>query len=166
MGSGAQLAQERDGWAADWREADLDQEGEHLLGLLDRAEELRAAVPAVRVSQTGDTAHNGGDGAGGAARPSVVLIGVTDRRIIVVGRWNHREIDVVTSATAYFEQGRDGDWGRLELRDDDAVLELDLVAQDRLRDLLDGQGVTPAPLSGGLSGVGEIAISGEPAAGG
>ena len=50
---------------------DLEQEGEHLLDLLSPAEELRTAVPGLRI-------------AADVERP--VLIGITDRRVLVVGR--------------------------------------------------------------------------------
>ena len=45
MGAGARLAEERDRWPDHWRVADLEQEEEHLLDVLDPAEELLAAVP-------------------------------------------------------------------------------------------------------------------------
>lgn len=147
MGSGARLAQERDGWAAEWRTADLDQEGEHLLGILESAEELRAAVPGVRVALVdGATQRDEGDGAGGTARRLIaarrhrpVLIAVTDRRILVVGR-EDGGVGLVTSTTARFEQARGDMRTGLALLDHDDVLELDLAARDRLADLLGDQG--------------------------
>ena len=72
MGAGARLAEERDRWPDHWRVADLEQEEEHLLDLLAPTEELRAAVPGRRTSDI--------DG------DEQVLIGVTDRRVIVIGR--------------------------------------------------------------------------------
>jgi hypothetical protein len=72
MGAGARLAEERDRWADHWRIADLDHESEHLLENLDLGEELRAAVPA-RIRLAGPHAVD------------PVLIGVTDRRVLVVG---------------------------------------------------------------------------------
>jgi hypothetical protein len=71
MGAGARLAEERDRWPDHWRVADLEQEEERLLDLLDPTEELLAAVPG-RTSET-----EGQD---------QVLIGVTDRRVLVIGR--------------------------------------------------------------------------------
>jgi hypothetical protein len=72
MGAGARLAEERDRWEDHWRVVDLEQEGEHLLDVLLPSEELRTAVPGLRTAA---------DGA------SAVLIGITDQRVLVVGRW-------------------------------------------------------------------------------
>ncbi|MET0147307.1 MAG: hypothetical protein ABW328_21365 [Ilumatobacteraceae bacterium] len=72
MGAGARLAEERDRWPDHWRVADLEQEEEQLLDLLDPSEELRAAVPGRRTSMI--------DG------DEQVLIGVTDRRVLIIGR--------------------------------------------------------------------------------
>lgn len=72
MGAGARLAEERDRWGGHWLVVDLEMEGEHLLELLGPGEELRAAVPGFR-----DAWPHGED---------PVLIGVTDRRVLVIGR--------------------------------------------------------------------------------
>ena len=72
MGAGALFAAERDRWPEHWQVADLDREEDHLLASLEPAEELRAVIPAMRTSiADGD---------------EQVLIGVTDRRVVVVGR--------------------------------------------------------------------------------
>jgi hypothetical protein len=71
MGAGARLAEERDRWEDHWRVVDLEQEGEHLLDVLFPAEELRTAVPGLLIATDGE---------------SPVLIGITDQRILVVGR--------------------------------------------------------------------------------
>jgi len=72
MGAGARLAAERDRWPEHWRVADLDGHEEVLLALLHPSEELRAAVPGLR-SDDHDGRHE-------------VLVGVTDRRVVLVGR--------------------------------------------------------------------------------
>ena len=72
MGAGARLAEERGRWADHWRIIDLDHESEHLLDSLDPGEELRAAVPG-RLRMSGPRVVD------------PVLIGVTDRRVLVVG---------------------------------------------------------------------------------
>jgi hypothetical protein len=51
---------------------DLELEGEHLLDVLFLSEELRTAVPGLRTAADGTSA---------------VLIGITDQRVLVVGRW-------------------------------------------------------------------------------
>ena len=131
MGAGARLAEERDKWSDDWQIADLDQEGEHLVGLLERAEELRVVVPAVRE---------------GSSCGAPVLIGVTDRRILVVGRRPAADADqgshddpmyVTTALTASLEEARDGRGTRLGLPG--AEFGLDPVALDRLWEHVDGQ---------------------------
>jgi hypothetical protein len=71
MGAGARLAEERDRWEDHWRLVDLERESEHLLDVLSPAEELRTAVPGLRTAVDGE---------------SPVLIGITDRRVLVVGR--------------------------------------------------------------------------------
>jgi len=125
MGAGARLAEERDRWPDHWRVADLEQEEEHLLDLLDPAEELLAAVPGHRMSDT--------DG------QDQVLIGVTDRRVLVIGRrraadstWTLGAADATTCAATI---NRDGAMpfrgGRLEL-------DLDEDALRRLWDTVDG----------------------------
>ncbi len=111
MGAGARLAEERGRWAADWLMVDLEQEAEQLLGLLERSEELRVAVPS--------TCSND------ALGPGLVLVGVTDRRILVVSRTSTVE------------------------------LELDVMASDRIAGVMGRAGaVQPVSLSGGLSGAG------------
>jgi hypothetical protein len=72
MGAGARMAAERDRWPEHWRVADLDIEEEGVLDLLQPAEELVAVVPGMRYTTD--------DG------ESQVLIAVTDRRVVVVGR--------------------------------------------------------------------------------
>ncbi len=72
MGAGAQMAAERDRWPDHWRTADLDIEQEGLLELLAPSEELVAVVPGMQSSPI--------DG------ESQVLIAVTDRRVVVIGR--------------------------------------------------------------------------------
>jgi hypothetical protein len=71
MGMGARLAEERDRWEDHWRVVDLELEGEQLLDALLPAEELRTAVPGLRTTMHGETP---------------VLIGITDRRVLVVGQ--------------------------------------------------------------------------------
>ena len=146
MGAGARLAEERDKWSDDWQVADLEQEGEHLVGLLETAEELRTVVPGVRE---------------GSWCRAPVLIGVTDRRILVVGRWPAADADqgsyddsrhevpmdavpvdegpmyVTTALTASLEEARDGRGTRLGLPG--AEFRLDPVALDRLREHVDGR---------------------------
>jgi len=77
MGAGARLAAERDRWPEHWRFADFDQEEDVLLELLEPAEELRAVVPGMRSTPT--------DG------EEQVLIGVTNLRVVIVGRHRHSE---------------------------------------------------------------------------
>lgn len=137
MGAGARLAEERDRWPVDWQVADLDQEGEHLLDLLAGAEELRAAVPALRIACGSD----------GAAAPASVLIGVTNRRVLVVGRWPVADTDQrphedrfdcrgrLTSVAADVRRHDDGP--RLVLPGDDAELELDPSSLERVSAHLD-----------------------------
>ena len=72
MGAGARFAAERDRWPEHWRVADLDLEEDFLLALLEPAEELRAVIPGMRTTPA--------DG------EEQVLVGVTDRRVVVVGR--------------------------------------------------------------------------------
>ncbi|MET0324691.1 MAG: hypothetical protein ABW219_05650, partial [Ilumatobacteraceae bacterium] len=88
--------------------ADLEQEEEHLLDLLDPAEELLAVVP-------GRTSHTEG--------PDQVLIGVTDRRVLVIGRrrapdstWTLAVADATTCAAKVARTGSvPYRGGRLEL---------------------------------------------------
>lgn len=140
MGAGARLAEERDRWSDDWLVADLDQEAEHLLDLLERAEELRAVVPGLRVprERADDSSTWGG---------APVLVGITDRRVLVVGRWPAADADrrtsdgrvtsgqMMTAVTAVMRS--DGGRG-LDLPGSDAELDLDPVALDRLWSHLDG----------------------------
>ena len=72
MGAGARFAAERDRWPEHWRVADLDGQEDVLLAQLDPSEELRAVVPGLR-GDDGDGRHE-------------VLVGVTDRRVVLVGR--------------------------------------------------------------------------------
>ena len=72
MGAGARFAAERDRWPEHWRVADLEMEEDGLLADLQPTEELRAVVPAMRST----SAHG----------EVQVLIGVTDRRVVLVSR--------------------------------------------------------------------------------
>jgi hypothetical protein len=72
MGAGARMAAERGLWPEHWRVADLDSEEEALLDLLQADEDLLAVVPGMR-STTVDGENQ-------------VLIAVTDRRVVVIGR--------------------------------------------------------------------------------
>ena len=93
MGAGALFAAERDRWPEHWQVADLEREEDFLLAILEPAEELRAVIPAMRTSPA--------DG------EEQVLIGVTDRRVVLVGRRGRSEprdagvesIDVTDCAT-------------------------------------------------------------------
>jgi hypothetical protein len=76
MGVGARLAEERDRWEDHWRMVDLEQESEQLLDSLYPSEELRTAVPGLLTTTGGE---------------SPVLIGITDRRVLVVGRSRYAE---------------------------------------------------------------------------
>jgi hypothetical protein len=66
------MAAERGLWPEHWRVADLDSEEEALLDLLQADEDLRAVVPGIR--STPSDGHN------------QVLVAVTNRRVVVVGR--------------------------------------------------------------------------------
>jgi hypothetical protein len=72
MGAGARMAAERGLWPEHWRVADLDIEEEALLDLLQADEDLLAVVPGMRTTSA--------DG------ENQVLIAVTDRRVVVIGR--------------------------------------------------------------------------------
>ena len=120
MGAGARMAEERDRWADHWQVTDLDPEAEHLLDLLAPAEELRAAVPGRRTSME----FGGGP----------VLIGVTDRRVLVVGRWRAADpswqvsVDDATRPMAELAEGGSRvlagiPGGTIELDLDDSALE-------------------------------------------
>lgn len=174
MGAGARLAEERDRWPDDWHVADLENEGEHLLDVLDRAEELRAAVPGFRVPiascqrSEGDIAggtHASVRGWGGGPQvrgTAPVLVGITDRRVLVVGRWPAADADqrphedeTITCVTALVRAGRDGRGSRLDLPGGDAELDLDPVALDRLWQHVAGPGdVAGVAERGGLSRAG------------
>jgi hypothetical protein len=125
MGAGARLAEERDRWPDHWRVADLEQEEERLLDLLDPAEELLAAVPGRRTSDT--------------EVDDQVLIGVTDRRVLVIGRrraadssWTLGVADATTCAAKLDRNGV------MPFRGDRLVLDLDEDALRRLWDKVDG----------------------------
>ena len=109
MGAGARLAEERDRWPEQWRVADLEQEEEHLLDLLEPAEELRAAVPAVPPEE----------------RRPPVLIGVTDRRLLLITRTGDG-IDVIDATDCAPYVGRTGP---IPFRDQEIRLE---VAEEHL----------------------------------
>jgi hypothetical protein len=91
MGAGARFAAERDRWPEHWRVADLDMEEDVLLAMLEPAEELRAVIPGMRTTP--------------AAGDEQVLIGVTDRRVVLIGRRSRsdreplRVIDVTQCAS-------------------------------------------------------------------
>lgn len=72
MGAGARFKAERDRWPEHWRVADLDGQEDVLLAQLQPSEELRAVVPGLRANPC-DGHHE-------------VLVGVTDRRVVLVGR--------------------------------------------------------------------------------
>jgi hypothetical protein len=80
MGAGARMAAERDRWPDHWRVADLEIEVEGVLDLLQSAEELVVVVPGMR-----STPQDG---------ESQVLIAVTDRRVVVVGRARIESLDL------------------------------------------------------------------------
>jgi hypothetical protein len=89
MGAGARLAAERDRWPEHWRFADLEREEDFLLAMLEPAEELRAVIPGTR-----STPDDGDE---------QILIGVTDRRVVLVSRQRSdlehpRAIDVTDCA--------------------------------------------------------------------
>jgi hypothetical protein len=97
MGAGARFAAERDRWPEHWRVADLDVEADGLLALLHPSEELRAVVPAMRSTPS--------DGV------EQVLIGVTDRRVVIIARHRTgteslRVIDVTHCAPMAPRDGR------------------------------------------------------------
>jgi hypothetical protein len=131
MGAGARLAEERDQWEDHWRMVDLELEGEHLLDLLSPAEELRAAVPGLRSAPSGE-------------RP--VLIGITDRRALVIGCSREQEaasghgfrpgfgVDDVTTRVAGFARGAP----MVVAGGDTIALDLDEHALDRLWESMDG----------------------------
>ena len=81
MGAGARMAAERDRWPDHWRVADLEIEEEGVLDLLQDDEELVAVVPGMR------STPDEGD--------SQVLIAVTNRRVVVVGRTRTEAVDLV-----------------------------------------------------------------------
>jgi hypothetical protein len=115
MGAGARLAAERDRWPEHWRVADLEREEDLLLAMLEPAEEIRAVIPCMR-----STPHDGDE---------QVLIGVTDRRVVLVGRTpsdleRPRAIDVTDCASTAPRGQRllPHHGGHLELdSDDDAI---------------------------------------------
>jgi hypothetical protein len=131
MGAGARLAEERDRWEDHWRLVDLEQEGEHLLDVLSPAEELRTAVPGLRVA---------------ADVEWPVLIGITDRRVLVVSRTSVAEsgggsglrttvsVDDVTAESAGFARG-----AVMPVADGGSIaFDLDERALDRLWSAMDG----------------------------
>ena len=115
MGAGARMAAERDRWPDHWRVADLEIEEEGVLDLLQHDEELVAVVPGMRSTP--------------AEGDSQVLIAVTNRRVVVVGRTRTEAADlrvvVVTdcSTTAPRESNRVPHFdGHLTLDLDDASI--------------------------------------------
>lgn len=137
MGAGARLAEERGRWADHWRVIDLDRESEHLLDTLDPGEELRAAVPGLQEREP-----RGAD---------PVLIGVTDRRVLVVGPGAAsaagREVRVADATGVMTRLIAGGTFTVLLADMPGGVVELDLdpAALDRLREHVDGLGAWPAP---------------------
>lgn len=85
MGAGARLAAERDRWPEHWRVADLDGEEDVLLAMLEPTEELRAVIPGLHSTPSRGDAQ--------------VLIGVTDRRVVLVGHRSDEELPAVTDIT-------------------------------------------------------------------
>jgi hypothetical protein len=81
MGAGARFAAERDRWPEHWRVADLDREEDLLLELLEPGEELRAVIPAMRCTP--------------ALGEEQALVGVTDRRVVLIGRRERSETSPV-----------------------------------------------------------------------
>ena len=142
MGAGARLAEERDRWEDHWLMVDLDREGEHLLDLLSPTEELRAVVPGLRSAPDGE---------------GPVLVGITDRRALVIGRRPSTGtgdgsgpshgfgVHDVTTRVAEFVRGTP-----MVVADGDTI-ELDLgeLALDRLCISIDGLG--PAVGAGSAS---------------
>ena len=133
MGAGARLAEERDRWPDHWRVADLEQEEEHLLDLLDPAEELLAAVPGRRTSDD----RRPGPGADRRHRsPGARHRSAAGRRLDVDARRRRRHARARRRSTADGAMPFRG--GRLEL-------DLDEDALRRLWDTVDG--LPPGPSS-------------------
>ena len=76
-GRGSPIGEERDRWGEHWRMVDLEHEEEHLLDVLDRPRRLR-----------------GGPGALLRPRATAVLIGVTERRLLLVSHGPRDEVVV------------------------------------------------------------------------
>jgi hypothetical protein len=124
------LAEERDRWEDHWRLVDLEREGEHLLDNLSPREELRTAVPGLRTAADGE---------------SPVLIGITDRRVLVVGRQRadagerlgaQPGVSVVDVTPHVAGLGRASS---IEMADGDTIaFDLDDHTMDRLWESMDG----------------------------
>jgi hypothetical protein len=109
---------------------DLEREGEHLLDILSPCEELRTAVPGLRTAADGE---------------SPVLIGITDRRVLVVGRQRtdagerlgvQLGIGVVDVTPHVAGLGRTAS---IEMADGDTIaFDLDDHTMDRLWESVDG----------------------------
>lgn len=132
MGAGARLAEERGRWADHWHVVDLDQASERLLDSLDPGEELRTAVPGFREREP-----HGVD---------PVLIGITDRRVLVVGsgtasaNGDHVAVADATRAMSRVVAGRTFTVVLSDLPGGEVELDLDPADLLRLRELVDELG--------------------------
>jgi hypothetical protein len=117
---------------------DLEREGEQLLDTLSPAEELRTAVPGLRTAADGE---------------SPVLIGITDRRVLVVSRQRAdagaclgAQLGVCVMDVTPHVAGL-GRAASIEMADGDTIaFDLDDHTMDRLWESMDGLA--------GISGVG------------
>lgn len=129
MGAGARLAEERGRWADHWRIVDLEQAGDRLLECLEPEEELRTAVPGFREREP-----HGAD---------PVLIGVTDRRVLVVGpgepsaTLDHVGVADVTRAARRTFEGRTFTVVHDDLPGGEVEIDLEPADLARLRELMD-----------------------------
>lgn len=132
MGAGARLAEERGRWADRWQVVDLDHASERLLESLDPGEELRTAIPGFR-----DRRRPGTD---------PVLIGVTDRRVLVVGPGGssapERTVPVADATRALSRMVADGTFTVVlsDLPGGEVELQLEPADLVRLREHVDGLG--------------------------
>lgn len=131
MGAGARLAEERGRWSDQWRIVDLDLASERLLDSLDPGEELWTAVPGFR----NQAPHH----------EDAVLIGVTDRRVLVVGADGASptadRVGVADATRAMTRIVEDGTFTvRLGMPGGDVEIDLDPVDLVRLRELVDELG--------------------------
>jgi hypothetical protein len=128
------MAAERDRWPDHWRVADLEIEEEGVLDLLQQDEELVAVVPGMRSTP--------------AEGESQVLIAVTDRRVVVVGRTRteSRELRIVdvTDCSATVSRGSK----RVPHLDGHLTLDLDDASIARIWARIDDvHGMEQSPLS-------------------